>query len=101
MRVFLHFDCEPLCCVFQKVERRACTTFLIEFLRLRLPLHRRAAGRVLLRIYHRRSGRHVQAGKTHDSCIYSSLFAVNAPGRAPGCFAGLLRWAAALRTPPR
>ena len=52
-----------------------------------LPLHRRAAGRVLLRIYHRRFGRHMQADKTHDSCIYSS---VNASGRAPGCCAGLL-----------
>ena len=49
-----------------------------------LPLHRRAAGR-LLRIYDRRSGRHMQAGKTHDSCICSSLFSVNASGRALGC----------------
>ena len=28
----------------------------------------------LLRIYHRRSGRHMQAVKTHDSCTVSSLF---------------------------
>ena len=58
---------------------------------LRLPLHRRASRRVL-RIYHRRSGRHMQAGKTHNSCIHSSLFSVNASSRAPGCCAGLLRW---------
>ena len=45
----------------------------------------------LLRIYHRRSGRHMQAGKTHDSCIYSSLFSVNASGRARGCCGVVLR----------
>ena len=43
---------------------------------------------VPLRIYHRRSGCHVQAGKTHDSCISSSLFSVNASGRALGCCGG-------------
>ena len=42
-----------------------------------------------LRVYHRRSGRHMQAGKTQDSCIYSSLFSVNASGRARLLRAGL------------
>ena len=62
----------------------------------RLPLHRRAAGRVLLRIYQRRSGRHTNLARHRTVALFLRYFRVNTPGRAPGCCAGLLRWAAAL-----
>ena len=52
---------------------------------------RRAAGRSCCVSIIAGPGRHMQAGWTHDSCIYSSLFSVKASGRARGCCAGVLR----------
>ena len=48
-----------------------CSPFKARRVLLRLPLHRRPGGRVLLRIHHRRSGRHTKTGKTHDICACS------------------------------
>ena len=45
----------------------------------------------LLRIYHRRSERETQTGKTHDICICSFFFTIDTSGRARGCCAGVLR----------
>ena len=51
---------------------------------------------VPLRVYHRRSERHTQTGKTHDICIYSFSYLrpmsqVVRGAAAPGCCGGLLR----------
>ena len=59
---------------------------------LRLPLHRRAAGRSCCVSIIAGLGVTPQTGKTQDSCTVSSLFSVNTSGRA-----GLLRWAAGRR----
>ena len=45
----------------------------------------------LLRIYHHRSERYTQTGKTHDICICSFFFTIDTSGRARGCCAGVLR----------
>ena len=47
---------------------------------------------VPLRVYHRRSERHTQTGKTQDICIYYfSFFTIETSGCARGCCAGLRR----------
>ena len=63
---------------------------------LRLPLHRRASGRVLLRIYHRRSGRHTtnwqDTGQLHlFFVIFGQYLRSDGAAAALGCCAGLLR----------
>ena len=59
---------------------------------------RHCPGRVLLRLplHHRRSERHTQIGKTHDTCIYSFSYLRSVPqvvrgAAAPGCCGVVLR----------